>query len=119
MKKIKLIKIIVMVVISLTLISFIKSNNNECVATWYNRHGALTASGVKMHRDSLTAAYNSVPLHTKLKIVNPTNNKSCIVTVTDRMGNKTPNRIDLSYKAFGQVANRSEGKIKVIVIKIK
>ena len=103
----------------LSLGSFTKSDITECVATWYDRHGASTASGVKMHRDSLTAAYNSVPLHTKLKIVNPTNNKSCIVTVTDRMGNKTPNRIDLSYKAFGEVANRSQGRIIVKVIKIK
>jgi rare lipoprotein A len=103
----------------ISLVSFTKSDITECVATWYDMHGASTASGVKMHRDSLTAAYNSVPLHTKLEIVNPTNNKSCIVTVTDRMGNKTPNRIDLSYKAFGEVANRSQGRINVIVIKIK
>jgi rare lipoprotein A len=103
----------------LSLVSFTKGDITECVATWYDRHGASTASGVKMNRDSSTAAYNSVPLHTKLKIVNPANNKSCIVTVTDRMANKTPNRIDLSYKAFGEVANRSQGRINVIVIKIK
>jgi len=117
MKKLKL--SLFSVIFLLSLLSFTKSDITECVATWYDMHGAKTASGVKMHRDSLTAAYNSVPLHTKLKIVNPTNNKSCIVTVTDRMGNKTPNRIDLSYKAFGEVANRSQGRINVIVIKIK
>ena len=100
------------------LLSFSDNNGNECVATWYDRHGANTASGVKMHRDSLTAAYNSVPLHTKLKITNLMNNKSCIITVTDRMGNKTPNRIDLSYKAFGEIANHSQGKIKVSVVKL-
>lgn len=100
------------------LLSFGDNNGNECVATWYNKHGASTASGLKMHKDSLTAAYNLVPLHTKLKIINLSNNKTCIVKVTDRMGNKTPNRIDLSYKAFGEIANHSQGRIKVIVIKL-
>ena len=103
----------------LSLISFTKSDIRECVATGYNKHGALTASGVKMHKDSLTVAYNSAPLHSKLKIVNPVNNKFCIVTVTDRMGNKTPNRIDLSFKAFGEIASHKQGRIKVNVIKIK
>jgi rare lipoprotein A len=103
----------------LSLISFTKSDMKECVATWYNKHGASTASGVKMHKDSLTVAYNSAPLHSKLKIVNPVNNKFCIVTVTDRMGNKTPNRIDLSFKAFGEIASHKQGRIKVNVIKIK
>jgi rare lipoprotein A len=116
MKKLTL-KLLTLVFL-ISLLSFTKSDITECVATWYDMHGASTASGVKMHRDSLTAAYNSVPLHSKLKIVNPTNNKSCIVTVTDRMGNKTPNRIDLSYKAFGEVASHSQGRIKVTVIKL-
>ena len=114
MKKLKL-----SLFLAIFLLSFTKSDITECVATWYDMHGAKTASGVKMHRDSLTAAYNSVPLHTKLMVTNPINNKSCIVTVTDRMGNKTPNRIDLSYKAFGEIANRSQGKINVIVTKLK
>jgi rare lipoprotein A len=102
----------------LPLLSFTHSDNIQCVATWYDMHGALTASGTRMHRDSLTAAYNSVPLHTKLMVTNPINNKSCIVTVTDRMGNKTPNRIDLSYKAFGEIANHNQGRITVNIIKL-
>jgi len=110
-------KLLLVFIITLSLLSFTKSGVNECIATWYNMHGSLTASGSKMHRDSLTAAYNSVPLNTKLMITNISNNKSCIVKVTDRMGNKTPNRIDLSYKAFGDIANHKQGKIKVIVTK--
>lgn len=102
----------------LPLLSFTHSDNIQCVATWYDMHGALTASGTRMHRDSLTAAYNSVPLHTKLKVTNLVNNKTCIVTVTDRMGNKTLNRIDLSYKAFGEIANHNQGRITVNIIKL-
>jgi rare lipoprotein A len=113
MKKLKLSLFLV-----IFLLSFTKSDITECVATWYDMHGAKTASGVKMHRDSLTAAYNSAPLYTKLKITNLNNGKTCIVVVTDRMGNKSPNRIDLSYKAFGEVANHNQGKIRVTVVKL-
>jgi rare lipoprotein A (peptidoglycan hydrolase) len=34
------------------------------------------------------------------------------------MGNKTPNRIDLSYKAFGEIANHNQGRITVNIIKL-
>ena len=114
MKKIKIFSL----GISIFLLSFSDTKNNECIATWYDMHGSLTASGARMHRDSLTAAYNSAPLNSRLKIINLANNKSCIVKVTDRMGNKTPNRIDLSHKAFGVIANHSQGRIKVVVIKL-
>jgi rare lipoprotein A len=116
MKKLKL--SLFLAIFLLSLLSFTKSDNIQCVATWYDMHGALTASGTRMHRDSLTAAYNSVPLYTKLKVTNLVNNKTCIVTVTDRMGNKTPNRIDLSYKAFGEIANHNQGRITVNIIKL-
>jgi rare lipoprotein A len=112
-------KIIVITVLPFLLSFSGNDAGKECIATWYNKHGARTSSGIKMHRDSLTAAYNSVPLHSKLKIINLSNDKICIVKVTDRMGNKSPNRIDLSYKAFGEIANHSQGRIKVVVIKIK
>jgi rare lipoprotein A len=107
-----------LILLLLPLLSFTSSDNIQCVATWYDMHGALTASGTRMHRDSLTAAYNSVPLYTKLKVTNLVNDKTCIVTVTDRMGNKTPNRIDLSYKAFGEIANHNQGRITVNIIKL-
>ena len=61
MKKLKL-----SLFLAIFLLSFTKSDITECVATWYDMHGAKTASGVKMHRDSLTAAYNSVLLIIKV-----------------------------------------------------
>jgi len=103
----------------IVLTSFTKTTNTtSCTATWYDRHGALTASGVRMHRDSATCAYNALPMGTKLLITNTQNNKQCIATITDRMGNKTPNRIDLSYKTFGNLANHSQGVIKVKISRI-
>ena len=89
------------------------------IATWYNLHGNRTASGERFHKDSLTAAYNYVKLGTYLKVTNINNEESVIVKVTDRMGNKTPNRIDLSISAFDSIANLSSGKVKVMIEIIK
>jgi rare lipoprotein A (peptidoglycan hydrolase) len=87
-------------------------------ATWYNPHGAKTASGLRFHRDSLTAAYNFSKMHSYLKVTNPYTNESIIVRVTDRMGNKSKNHIDLSKCAFDSIGNPSSGRIKVIVEEI-
>jgi rare lipoprotein A len=89
------------------------------IATWYNLHGNRTASGERFHKDSLTAAYNFVKLGTYLKVTNINNEESVIVKVTDRMGNKSPNRIDLSISAFDSIANLSSGKAKVLIEVVK
>lgn len=88
-------------------------------ATWYNLHGHYTASGEMFHKDSLTAAYNNAKFGTYLKVTNLNNNESIIVKVTDRMGNKTPNRIDLSLCAFDSISPPSAGRLKVKVEEIK
>jgi rare lipoprotein A len=89
------------------------------IATWYNLHGNRTASGERFHKDSLTAAYNFAKLGTYLKVTNINNEESVIVKVTDRMGNKSPNRIDLSISAFDSIANLSSGKAKVLIEVVK
>jgi rare lipoprotein A (peptidoglycan hydrolase) len=84
-------------------------------ATWYDLHGSKTTSGQRMHRDSATAAYNFAPLGTHLLVTNMHNNKSCVVKVTDRMGNKKKQHIDLSKAAFGFISDHGVGKIKVTI----
>lgn len=87
-------------------------------ATWYNPHGARTASGLKFHRDSLTAAYNFSKMHSYLRVTNANTNVSIIVKVTDRMGNKSKNHIDLSKCAFDSIGDPRSGRIKVLVEEI-
>jgi rare lipoprotein A len=89
------------------------------IATWYNLHGHSTASGEMFHKDSLTAAYNNAKFGTYLKVTNINNNESIIVKVTDRMGNKTPNRIDLSLCAFDSISPPSAGRLRVKLEEIK
>jgi len=86
-------------------------------ATWYNPHGAKTASGLRFHKDSLTCAYNFSPFGTLLKVTNTTTGLSVIVKVTDRMGIKSKNHIDLSKCAFDSIANIRSGVVKVEVFK--
>lgn len=102
----------------IVLTSFTKTKSTTVSATWYDRHGALTASGVRMHRDSATCAYNALPMGTKLLITNIENNKQCVAIITDRMGNKAPNIIDLSYKTFGNLAKHRQGVIKVRISRL-
>jgi rare lipoprotein A len=88
-------------------------------ATWYNLHNHYTASGEKFHKDSLTAAYNHAEFGTYLKVTNISNNESIIVKVTDRMGNKSANRIDLSLCAFDSISPPSAGRLKVKLEEVK
>lgn len=89
------------------------SINNKFKATWYH-----TAPHKRIHRDYPTAAMNGVPRGTQFEVTNIRNGKSCIITVTDRMGNKTPNRIDLSHHAFGLIENHKYGTCTVIIKKV-
>lgn len=86
-------------------------------ATWYNPHGARTTSGSRFHKDSLTAAYNFSKMGSYLRVTNIYDSVSIVVKVTDRMGNKSKNIIDLSKCAFDSIGNRS-GRIKVFVEEI-
>lgn len=84
-------------------------------ATWYNMHGSLTASGIRFHKDSLTAAYNYSKLGTYLRVTNTNSNQSVIVKITDRMGYKGKHHIDLSKCAFDSIADPRSGRIKVMI----
>jgi rare lipoprotein A len=86
-------------------------------ASWYgeNFQGRLTASGEIYDMDSYTAAHKLYEFGTLLKVTNLENNKSVIVRVNDR-GPYVGNRIiDLSKKAFADIASLDEGIIEVSV----
>ena len=74
-----------------------------------------TANGQVFNMHAMTCA---APKHykfgTKLRVTNVANGKSVVVTVTDRggFGNRC---VDLTYGAFGKIANHRSGRIKVNV----
>ena len=79
--------------------------------------GTRTASGIALKDTELTAAHRALPFGTKVKVTNLKNNKSTIVTITDR-GPFTKNRIlDVSVKAAEILGIKQTGTTKVKVEK--
>jgi len=56
------------------------------VASWYGEpfHGRVTASGTVFDKNAFTAAHRTLPFGTVLRLTNPANGRSVLVTVTDR-----------------------------------
>jgi rare lipoprotein A len=77
-------------------------------------HGKRTASGIKYNKNAFTAAHKKLPFGTKVKITNEANGKSVIVEITDRGPFVKSREIDLSRRAYMQIAsNRSSGNMLV------
>jgi rare lipoprotein A len=77
--------------------------------------GRKTASGERMHHDSLTCAHRTYPFGTLLKVTNPANGKSVIVRVTDRGPYVKGRIIDLSARAAREIGIIAQGIAPVIV----
>ncbi len=86
-------------------------------ATYYSRRatGARTASGERLHHDSLTCAHRTYPFGTLLKVTNPSNGKEVIVRVTDRGPFVRGRIIDLSWGAAKQLGILAQGVATVKV----
>lgn len=77
-------------------------------------HGQRTASGKRYDKNLYTAAHKKLPFGTKVKITNEANGKSVIVEVTDRGPFVRSREIDLSRRAYMQIANnKSSGNMLV------
>ena len=77
--------------------------------------GRKTASGERLHHDSLTCAHRTYPFGTQLKVTNPANGKMVIVRVTDRGPYVKGRIIDLSVRAAKELGIISQGIAPVIV----
>jgi len=80
--------------------------------------GRRTASGERMHNDSLTCAHRTYPFGTMLRVLNPVNGKSVIVRVTDRGPFVRGRIIDLSWRAAKELDIISKGVAVVVVSKV-
>ncbi|MFC1518085.1 septal ring lytic transglycosylase RlpA family protein [Pseudomonadota bacterium] len=86
-------------------------------ASWYGSkfHGRLTASGEKYNMRAYTAAHKTLPFGTIVRVTNTGNNKSIDVKINDRGPFVKGRVIDLSQKAFQQIASVDQG---IVAIKI-
>ena len=103
-------------VVENTKIENLKLYKEKAHASYYHDKftGRKTASGKRFDNNKLTAAHKKLPFGTKLKITNVLNKKSTIVEVTDRGPFVKGREIDLSKKAFMDIAsNKKSGAINV------
>lgn len=83
--------------------------------TWKYSKGVM-ANGQKFNNDLLCCANRLYPLGTMLRVTNLESGKTVIVETTDRIGKcfaKT--RIDLSKRAFAEIADLEQGIVPVKV----
>lgn len=87
------------------------------VASFYARSatGARTASGDRLHHDSLTCAHRTQPFGTLLKVTCPATDRTVIVRVNDRGPFVRGRIIDLSWGAARQLGILAMGLAQVTV----
>lgn len=86
-------------------------------ASWYALT-SRTASGEMMNPAAMTAAHRSLPFGTKLKVVNPINDRVVVVRINDRGPFIKGRVLDLSQAAAEELGFRNAGVTKVCYIKV-
>ena len=113
-------KISILFLSLLTGFTFLLAQKQKGKATYYSKKatGTRTASGERLHHDSMTCAHRTYPFGTLLKVTNPSNKQEVIVKVTDR-GPFTRGRIiDLSWGAAKELGILADGVAMVTVERI-
>lgn len=102
---------ILFTLLSLCSFTLLSAQTQKGKATFYSKRstGARTASGVRLHHDSLTCAHRTYPFGTLLKVTNLSNGKSVVVKVTDRGPFARGRIIDLSWRAAKELGILSKG----------
>jgi rare lipoprotein A len=99
-----------------------RSERGNCfvgVASWYGPgfHGKRTANGEKFNKNALTAAHNTLPLDSKVRVVNIATGKEVTVRINDR-GPRYGRSIDLSEAAARVLGMHHKGLARVAIHKI-
>ncbi|MGO4820193.1 MULTISPECIES: septal ring lytic transglycosylase RlpA family protein [unclassified Flavobacterium] len=81
-------------------------------------HGRRTASGAIFDMNKYTAAHKKFPFGTKLRVTNEVNGKSVIVEVIDRGPFVRSREIDLSKRAFMEIAKNKGIGVMTVTIEV-
>ncbi|MFV8341412.1 septal ring lytic transglycosylase RlpA family protein [Flavobacterium sp. XS2P39] len=101
-----------------SLLGKFKIYKKEAHASYYadKFNGRRTTSGRKFDNNKYTAAHKKLPFGTKVKVTNEKNGKSVIVEITDRGPFVKSREIDLSKRAFMDIAsNKNSGGLQVTI----
>ncbi|WP_456313458.1 septal ring lytic transglycosylase RlpA family protein [Pseudomonas shirazensis] len=81
--------------------------------------GRKTANGSRFDNNKYTAAHKKLPFGTRIKVTNEANGKFVIVKITDRGPFVKTRELDLSKRAFMEIAkSRGSGAMKVTIERI-
>ena len=85
------------------------------VATVYHvsLHGLKTASGERYDRHAMTAAHNTLPLGTRVRVTNLRNHKQVVVRINDRGPMVAGRMLDLSSAAALALGMERPGLMRV------
>lgn len=81
-------------------------------------HNKKTASGKKYNQTKYTAAHKKLPFGTIVKVTNEVNGKSVIVEINDRGPFVRSREIDLSKRAFMEIANSKSSGVVMVTIEV-
>ncbi|MEY4433057.1 MAG: hypothetical protein RLZZ44_1190 [Bacteroidota bacterium] len=93
-----------------------KLYKKSVIASYYadKFNGKRTTSGKRFSNYGYTAAHKKLPFGTKVKVTNEANGNSVIVEITDRGPFVRSKEIDLTKKAFMEIAqNKRSGMMRV------
>jgi len=84
-------------------------------ASWYGvpHHGRKTASGEAYDMHALTAAHRTLPLGTRLRVINVDNGRTVVVRINDRGPFVDGRVIDLSRAAARELGTLEDGLFNV------
>lgn len=87
------------------------------LASYYSDslHGNKTASGIPYDTAALTAAHRELPLGSKARVTNLSNQKQVVVVINDRGPYNFKRIIDLSRAAARELSMLEEGIVEVKV----
>jgi len=94
-----------------------KGYKAQGIASWYGwESGNRTAMGVRFNPKALTAAHRTLPLPSRVRVINLANKRSVEVTVNDR-GPFINNRlIDLSYAAAKALGIKGTARVEIMAL---
>ena len=87
------------------------------LASWYGKkfHGRLTASGERYDMAALTAAHQTLPFGSRVRVTNLANGRSVVVVINDRGPFAKDRLIDLSHAAAKKLGIVNDGVAEVRV----
>jgi rare lipoprotein A len=89
----------------------------EVTASWYGsaHHKKLTASGQRFDMHKNTLAHRTLPLGTKVRLINRDNGKSAVGVVNDRGPYIAGRDVDVSYAIAEQLGFIKKGIMKLFI----